>query len=122
MSIAHIESPGEPRSAAQPLIARAAKIGRGVVMAGAIAAMTVSALPQTAKAGSGNGAAIGLGILGGVIAGAAIAATTPPVYAAPPSYYYPPQGYYYNSAPGYYYSTNPYYGGTAYGYPYYNYR
>ena len=122
MSIAQTESRYETPSATSSFTARAAKIGRGVVVAGAIAAMAVSAVPQTAQAGSGNGAAIGLGILGGVIAGAAIAATTPPVYVAPPSYYYPPQGYYYNSAPGYYYSPNPYYASAAYGYPYYNYR
>jgi hypothetical protein len=102
----------------------AARVGRVVLVAGVVAATAVSIVPRTAQAGSGNGAAIGLGILGGVIAGAAIAATAPPVYAAPPySYSYPPSGYYYNATPGYYYSPSPYYGSPAgYGYPYYNYR
>jgi hypothetical protein len=102
-------------------IARARKIGRGVVMAGALAALSLTAVPTTAQAGNpGVGAAIGLGILGGVIAGAAIAATTPPVYAAPPSYYYPQQEYYYNSAPTYYNAPQPYYGPAGYSYPTYN--
>jgi hypothetical protein len=76
-----------------------------------LATVSLTALPTTAHAGhGGNGAAIGLGILGGVLAGAAIAATAPPVYAAPPSrYYYPPQGYY-SQAPGYYYGSPAYYG------------
>ena len=54
----------------------------------------------------GGGAAIGLGILGGVLAGAAIASSQ--AYYAPPAYYYP--------APSAYYS--PYYYGYA-GYGYY---
>jgi hypothetical protein len=71
----------------------------GVAIAGVLVAVALTAVPATARAGGpGTGAAIGLGILGGVIAGTAIAATTPPVYAAPPSYYYyPQQGYYYNT-------------------------
>jgi hypothetical protein len=49
--------------------------------------MTFTSVPVTAQAKDGNaGAAIGLGILGGVKAGAAIASTAPPVYAAPPAY------------------------------------
>jgi hypothetical protein len=121
MSIAQLVNRSPSQSTARRFAARATQIARGIVLAGVVSAMTVSGVPRTAQAGSDNGAAIGLGILGGVIAGAAIAAATPPVYAAPPSYYYPPQGYYYNSAPGYYYSPGPYYG-AAYGYPYYNYR
>jgi hypothetical protein len=68
----------------------------------------------------GAGAAIGLGILGGVIAGAAIASTTPPAYgyAPPPAspYYYPPQPYqgYYAPAPTYYDASQPYYGWSPY--------
>jgi hypothetical protein len=90
------------------------QIGRGVVMAGALAAFTLTTAPTPAHAGGpGVGAAIGLGILGGVVAGAAIAASQPPVYAAPSPYYdYPPPGYY-APAPAYY--GAPYYG--PYGYP-----
>ena len=105
------------------LIARATRLGRGVAMAGALAAFSLTAIPTMAHAGGpGTGAAIGFGILGGVLAGAAIAATAPPVYAAPPAYYYPQQGYYYNSAPSYYYAPQSYYGSPAYGYPPYNYQ
>jgi len=107
------------------LIARLKKLGRGTAMAAALAALSLTAMPSLARAdGPGVGAAIGLGILGGVIAGAAIAATTPPVYAAPPSYYYyPQQGYYYNTpAPAYYNAPQPYYGTADYSYPPYNYQ
>ncbi len=113
---------GSPRAA---LIARLKKLGRGTAMAAALAGLSMTAAPSLARAdGPGVGAAIGLGILGGVIAGAAIAATTPPVYAAPPSYYYyPQQGYYYNApAPAYYNPPQPYYGSAPYGYPSYNYQ
>jgi hypothetical protein len=94
------------------------KIGRGVVMAGALAALTLTTASTPARAGGpGVGAAIGLGILGGVIAGAAIASSAPPVYAAPAPYYdYPPPGYY-APAPAYYGYGAPYYG--PYGYPRY---
>ena len=52
----------------------------------------------------GGGAAIGLGILGGILAGAAIASSE--AYYAPPAYYYqPPTAYY-----------PPYYGYAGYGY------
>ena len=118
----------QPRTATQSpyrpsAIARAAQLGRGVAMAGALAAVSLAAIPTTARAdGAGTGVAIGLGVLGGVLAGAAIAATAPPVYAAPPSYYYPQQGYYYNPAPNYYYPPQPYYGSAAYSYPSYNYQ
>ena len=123
MSTQQMQTRPDPKSDPQPAaIARAKKIGRCVVMAGALAALALTAVPTTARAGNpGVGAAIGLGILGGVIAGAAIAATAPPVYAAPPAYYYyPQQGYYYNSAPTYYNAPQPYYGSAAYGYPPYN--
>ncbi len=95
---------------------------------GAIAAATVAGLALTttpaALAGNGHGnagAAIGLGILGGVIAGAAIASTIPPAYGAPPpAYYYPQPGYYYS--PSYYGAPQPY-NGSPYGYyPQYNYQ
>ncbi len=125
MSTKEMQTRSETQSEARPsVIARVAKLGRGVVVAGTLAAVALTAIPTTARAGGpGAGAAIGLGILGGVLAGAAIAATAPPVYAAPPSYYYPQQGYYYNSAPNYYYpQQQPYYGSAAYSYPPYNYQ
>ena len=90
------------------------QIGRGVVMAGALAALMLTTAPTPARAGGpGVGAAIGLSILGGVIAGAAVASQQP--YYAPPPYYYPPQ-YYYQPAPGYYSAPWPYYGPSPYGY------
>jgi hypothetical protein len=124
MSTTQPQTRTETQTEARPsIVARAAKLGRGVVVAGTLAAGSLTAIPTTARAGGpGTDAAIGLGILGGVLAGAAIAATAPPVYAAPPSYYYPQQGFYYNSAPGYYYAPQTYYGSTAYSYPYYNYN
>jgi hypothetical protein len=95
------------------------KAVRGAVVAGTIAALSLTAIPTTAHAGGpGVGAAIGLGILGGALAGAAIASTTAPVYAAPPAYYYP-NGYYYNPAPVYY--SQPYYNNYSGYSPYYGY-
>jgi hypothetical protein len=96
----------------------AKQIGRGVVIAGALAALSLTTVPTVAHAnGSGVGAAIGLGILGGAIAGAAIANSTPPAYAVPPAsyYYYPPAGYYPPSWADY--PAQPYYAPTWY--PYY---
>jgi hypothetical protein len=124
MSTKQIQTKAAISSEARPAMsARIAKLGQGVVVAGVLATVSVAAIPTTAFAGhSGNGAAIGLGILGGVLAGAAIAAAAPPVYAAPPSYYYYPQQGYYSQTPGYYYETPAYYGPTAYGYPPYNYQ
>ena len=93
-------------------VSRAKQIGRGVVVAGAMTALALTAMPTAARAnGPGVGAAIG--ILGGTIAGAAIAASTPPVYAVPPApaYYYPPGPVVYPAQP--YYTPGPY------GYPYY---
>jgi hypothetical protein len=124
MSTKQVQTRPDCQSDPQPsLITRAKQLGRGVAVAGMLAAVALTAAPATARAhGPGAGAAIGLGILGGVIAGAAIAAAAPPVYAAPPSYY--PQGYYYNSpGPSYYYNApQPYYGSAAYSYPPYNYQ
>jgi hypothetical protein len=117
------EMPTRPEQR-EPTPARVKTFGRGVVMAAAIAALSLTAVPRPAFAGHPNvGAAIGLGILGGVIAGAAIAATAPPAYPAPPpAYYYGPQpGYYYPSAPAYYGAAQPYYGWAGYGYPQYAY-
>jgi hypothetical protein len=98
-------------------LSRAKQISRGVVFAGAVTALSLTTMPIAAQAnGPGTGAAIGLGILGGAIAGAAIASSVPPVYAAPaPAYYYPP-GYY--PAPVVY-PAQPYYTPAPYGYPYY---
>jgi hypothetical protein len=122
MSTKQLQSRPDPQSDPQPsVITRATR----VAVVGMLAAVALTAMPVTARAhGPGTGAVIGLGILGGVIAGAAIAATTPPVYAAPPSYYYyPQQGYYYNTpAPSYYNAPQPYYGSAAYSYPPYNYQ
>src|SRR5215469_12196894 len=52
---------------------RAKQIGRGVVFAGAVTALSLTTMPIAAHAnGPGTGAAIGLGILGGAIAGAVL--------------------------------------------------
>ena len=96
-------------------------IGRGLMVL--TLAVSVSALtsPGTAYAKHGNGAAIALGILGGALAGAAIA-SSPPLgyYAAPPAYYYPPAlpvysvvpapVYSYVPPPAVHYPPVPYYG------------
>ncbi|HMD63761.1 MAG TPA: hypothetical protein VKF83_07305 [Stellaceae bacterium] len=100
------------------VVRRFGQIGKGVALAGAVAALTLTT-PAYAG-GNGVGAAIGLGILGGVIAGAAIASSTPPAYGyGPPpaqAYDYPPQPYqgYYAPAPTYYPASQPYYGWTPY--------
>ena len=122
MSTKQVHTCPDLASGSRPsMAARFKTLGRGVVIAGAVAALSLTAAPTPASAhGPGVGAAIGLGILGGVIAGAAIAAATPPVYAAPPScYYYPQQGYYYDNTPppAYYYAPQPYYGSAGYSYP-----
>lgn len=121
MSTMQMQSPEREAIPRRSVITRVKKQGRGVVVAGALAAIALTAAPMTAQAhGPGTGAAIGLGILGAVIAGTAIAAATQPVYAAPPSYYYyPQQGYYYNNAPapGYYNAPPSYYGSAQYSYP-----
>ena len=100
----------------QTISSRLGQIGKGAALAGAIAALSLTA-PTPAHAG-GNGAAIGLGILGGVIAGAAIANSTQPAYGygPTPAYGYPPQPYqgYYAPAPTYYDASQPYYGWSPY--------
>ena len=103
-------------------LSSATKIGQSLLVVGALTALPLAAAPTAAYAkGSNVGAAIGLGILGGAIAGAAIASSPPPAYyAPPPAYYYPPQGYYLPSTP--YYGTQPYYSPTWYGYGPYNYQ
>jgi hypothetical protein len=100
-------------------VSRAKQIGRGTIIAGAVAAFSLTTAPTAAYAkGPGVGAAIGLGILGGVIAGAAIASSAPPAYAVPPApaYYYPPPGYYPPSPADY--PAQPYYVPTWYPYDY----
>jgi hypothetical protein len=101
-------------------LSRAKQIGQSLVVAGAVAAVPLATAPTAAFAkGPGVGAAIGLGILGGTIAGAAIASSAPPAYyVPPPGYYYPPQGYY--LPPSANYPTQPYYGATSYWYGPYN--
>jgi hypothetical protein len=104
----------------QSINSRAQQFGKGAILAAAVAALSLTAIPTTAHAGNGvgTGAAIGLGVLGGVIAGAAIASSAPPVYGAPPppAYAYPPQYYpgYYPPARVDYSAPQPYYGWTPY--------
>src|SRR5437764_3383645 len=103
----------------QTVFSRFGQIGKGAALAGAIAALSLTT-PTPAHAGNGVGAAIGLGILGGVIAGAAIANSAQPAYgygyAPAPAYDYPPQPYqgYYAPAPTYYDASQPYYGWSPY--------
>ena len=101
------------------------RTGRGLVaVTFAMAAASLTS-PETAYAKHGNGAAIALGILGGALAGAAIASSTGPgYYAAPPAYYYPyappvysivpAPAYYYAPPPAAYYTPVPYYGPQYY--------
>ena len=85
---------------------RAKQFGKGSILATAIAALSLTAIPVTAHAGNGIGT------------GAAIANSVPPAYAAPPppAYDYPPQPNqgYYAPAPAYYQADQPYYGWTPY--------
>lgn len=95
--------------------------------AAAVAALLVTTVaPNAAYAKHGNGAGIALGILGGVLAGAAIASSQlgyaaspysyyyqqPQVYYSPPAYYEPPAAYYYQQPS--YYQAAPY-GYAGYG-------
>ena len=84
----------------------------GAVTAIAVA-LTAAAAPNLAYARHGGGAGIALGIIGTMLAGAAIASAQP-AYAAPPAYYYQPQGY--DAAPGYYGPAAGYYQPSPYGY------
>src|SRR5438105_6198478 len=63
----------------QTVFSRFGQIGKGVALAGAVGALLLATPVPAHAGGNGVGAAIGLGILGGVIAGAAIA-STPPAY------------------------------------------
>jgi hypothetical protein len=111
----------------------AGRIGRALVaITFAVAALSLSS-PETAHAKHNNGAAVALGIIGGALAGAAIASGAPPAYAAPPVYYYPypppayvtvpVPAYQYPPPPAAYYDPPPpaaYYGPALYyGSPYY---
>ena len=102
----------------QTVSSRFGQIGKGVALAGAIAALSLTAPTSAYAGGNGVGAAIGLGILGGVIAGAAIANSAQPAYGYgyAPAYDYPPQPYqgYYAPAPTYYDASQPYYGWSPY--------
>jgi len=105
----------------QTVSSRFGQIGKGAALAGAIAALSLTTPTSASAGGNGVGAAIGLGILGGVIAGAAIANSAPPAYGyGPPpasAYDYPPQPYqgYYAPAPTYYDPSQlSYYGGSPY--------
>jgi hypothetical protein len=90
----------------------------------AVAAVALTP-PRTAYARHGDGVAIALGILGGALAGAAIASAGPGYYAAPSAYYYPyaPPAYSIAPAPAYYYAPPPaaYYGPVPYRGPQYYY-
>jgi len=104
----------------QTVSSRFGQIGRGVALAGTIGALSLTAPTSAYAGGNGAGAAIGLGILSGVIAGAAIANSTQPAYGygygPAPAYDYPPQPYqgYYAPAPTYYDASQPYYGWSPY--------
>jgi hypothetical protein len=102
----------------QTVSSRFGQIGKGMALAGAIVALSLTTPTSAYAGGNGVGAAIGLGILGGVIAGAAIANSTQPAYgyAPAPAYDYPPQPYqgYYAPAPTYYDASQPYYGPSPY--------
>jgi hypothetical protein len=123
-----------------PVINGAGRTGRrGLTVAAALfAAVSLTAAPITAHARN-NGAGIALGVIGGVVAGAAIASTANayggygyggygggygysgyPAYAAPAqNYYYAPQTSYYPQST--YYSATPYYGNYGSSYAPYNY-
>jgi hypothetical protein len=102
----------------QTVSSRFWQVGKGAAIAGAIAALSLTTPTSAYAGGNGVGAAIGLGILGGVIAGAAIANSPQPAYGYgyAPGYYYPPQPYqgYYAPAPTYYDASQPYYGWSPY--------
>ena len=103
------------------------------MVAALFAAVSLTAAPITAHARN-DGAGIALGVIGGVVAGAAIASTANPyyygsgygaygysgypTYTAPAQSYYAPQNSYYPQST--YYSTSPYSGnyGSSYA-PYY---
>ena len=88
-------------------------IKRAGAVAAIAVALTAAAAPNMAYARHGDGARIALGIIGTMLAGAAIASAQPE-YAAPPAYYYQPQGY--DTAPSYYGPPAEHYQYPPYGY------
>src|SRR5215510_9800561 len=106
----------------------ARRIGRGLMVLMLAVSVGSVTSPGAAYARHGNGAAIALGILGGALAGAAMASPTAPgdtraplgyfypyaphvFSAAPaPAYYYAPSATYYG--PTLYYGSQDYYGGN----------
>jgi hypothetical protein len=92
----------------------ARRTGRALTTAAFVAAAISLTSPEAAYARHGNGAAIALGILGGALAGAAIASAGAPGYYAPPppAYYnpYPPPPSYYAPPTAAYYAPAPYWG------------
>ena len=99
---------------------------RVALVVAAVGLVAATAAPNAAYAKHGNGAGIALGIIGGMVAGAAIASSEyeytapysyyykpqPQVYYSPPAYYAPPRAYYYGSPS--YYQAAPY-GYAGYG-------
>lgn len=98
----------------------ARRIGRGLMVLALAVSVGSLTSPGAAYAKHGNGGAITLGIVGGALAGAAIASSTAPgYYAAPPPYYYPyappvypvaPVPVYSYAPPPVLYAPVPYYG------------
>ena len=91
---------------------RTSFIKRAAVAAIALT-LCAAAAPQAAYAREhhhGGGAGIALGVIGGLLAGAAIASGQA-AYAAPPAYYDQP----YDAPPAYYGPTAGYYGPSPYG-------
>jgi hypothetical protein len=81
------------------------RIRRGLVAFAFVVVTASMASPGTAYAKHGNDAAIALGILGGALAGVAIASSTPPgYYTTPPGYYYPYAPPVYSAVPARVYS------------------
>lgn len=89
-------------------------IKRAGPVAAIVFALTAAAVPNPAYAryGHDGGAGIALGIIGGILAGTAIASAQPG-YAAPPAYYYPQA---YDTPPAYYGPQAGYYQPSPYGY------
>jgi hypothetical protein len=81
---------------------------RGAAVVAIAATLGATAVPNAAYAKHGNGAGIALGIIGGMLAGAAIASAQSG-YAAPPGYYYQEQPQVYYSPPPYYAPPSAYY-------------
>jgi hypothetical protein len=103
----------------------ARRIGRGLMVLTLAVSVGSLTSPGTAYAKHGNGAAIALGVLGGALAGAAIASSTAPgYYGSAPTYYYPyappvysvvpAPVYSYAPPPAAYYAPVPYYGPRYY--------